>query len=198
MVPLDFSKLLSPAQRQRLLSVRREMERLYGVPDRWLAEELLRLARRAREEHPDELGEADGITYDNNFVWQVVPEIARRLGCGNVAANEARALKAMSLGDGALREYAGHYLKHCSVNYWLDAGAEKPLAMELLLHEVANGNPVAMALDRLCPAPEKGQDQDDYVARTVREISRRRGFVATAIWSPRLQDWRERASDYER
>ncbi len=42
---IDFAKLLSTETRTRLARTSETVERLYRLPDRWLAEELLRLAR---------------------------------------------------------------------------------------------------------------------------------------------------------
>jgi len=186
---LEFSRLLSPAQLKRLAATRVEMERIYRLSDRWLAEELLRLARRAREEHPDKLACPDVMTYEASFVWDLVPEVAKRLGASTFRREEARDWQMRDADVVELREIAGVFLLNSSLGRWIDHKAEKPSAVELLGHEVANGNPVAMALDRMCQAPARGNDRDDYVARQVREVSRRRGFEETAEWSPVLQNW---------
>lgn len=49
---VDFGRLLTPTQRARLAAERSEILRLYALPDRWLGEELLRLARRLRDDFP--------------------------------------------------------------------------------------------------------------------------------------------------
>lgn len=186
---LDFSRLLSPVQRKRLAATRMEMERVYRLSDRWLAEELLRLARRARDEYPDKLGYPDAMTYEASLVWDLVPELAKRLGASTLLRGEACDWQMRQADNVELREIAGCFLANSSLGRWIDHKAEKPSAVELLGHEVANGNPVAMGLDRLCLAPVRGHDRNDYVARQVRDISTRRGFEETAEWSPTLQRW---------
>lgn len=182
----NFSKLLTTAQLIRLAAVRREVERLYGLPDRWLAEELLRLARACRQRYPEKLADPFGITYDPNFVWHLVPEIAKRLGATRILPNEARRYAGLSPSD--LRQCIGVYLQNSVIDNWDNnrMTAEKPSPEELLLHQVQNGNPVAFAMDRICAAPPKGEDRDDLTARLVREISRVRGLDETPHWSPAL------------
>src|SRR3546814_13658927 len=62
------SKLLSPEQRERIAAVQQEVERLYGLSDRWLGEALLKLARETRAEFPDLAVNPHGLSYDANFV----------------------------------------------------------------------------------------------------------------------------------
>lgn len=38
------------------------------------------------------------------------------------------------------------------------------------MHQVVNGDAVAMVLDRICAAPEGGNDRNDYVARQLRKV----------------------------
>ena len=90
----------------------------------------------------------------------------------------------------------GLFLDNSSLGRWIDHKCEKPSAAELLGHDVANGNPVAMALDRIIRAVERGSDRDDYVARQVREVSRRRGFDETPEMSPDLQRWGKERERY--
>lgn len=195
---MDFSTLLTSAQVKRLAATRAEMERLYRLSDRWLAEELLRLARRARDEHAEKLGCPNAMTYEASFVWDLAPEVAKRLGATTFRAEEARDWQMREADNAELREIAGAFFSNASLGRWIDHKAETPSAVELLGHEVANGNPVAMGLDRICRAPERGCDRHDYVARQIREVSRRRGFDETAEWSPVVQYWGSRGADRER
>lgn len=180
---------MSEEARVRLDAVRREIGRLFLLSDRWLAEELLRLARRARAEFPDKLKDPHGITYEPNFVWHIVPEVAKRLGATRLLPNEASDADIVSLQPQEMRQAAGGYLQNMVLDRWglLIKGAT-PTACEILNHSVANGNPVAFAIDRLAPPPEPGQDEYDYIARHVREISQARGHRETARWSPELQN----------
>lgn len=187
---VDFSLLLSPAQRQRLAKTAAELERIFSLPDRWLAEELLRLARGTRAMFPDKLAYDPRLsTYDRSLVWDVVPEVAKRLGSRNLTEQEA-SFEVRAHSGTALREHAGQCLHCTSINRWLDHQANFPSPAELLVHDIPNGNPLAIAVDRLCPAPPREAHADDWIARHVREISRTRGFQETAIWTPALQHWR--------
>lgn len=180
--------LLTPQQRLRLDRTRDELARIHGLPDRWLAEELLRLARATRQAHPDKLADPHGVTYEPNFVWQVVPEVARRLGATRLLPNEATSADVKTVSDAELRRMVGVYLQNTVLDRWdLKKDSDTPGPGEILGHNLANGNPVAMAADRLAPAPEAGHDRDDWIARHTREISRRRGHEETPYWSPELQ-----------
>jgi len=188
---IDFSKLLSPKTRARLDATHEIITRLYYLPDRWLAEELLRLARRMRHDHPDRLGNPAVYVYDAGFVWHVVPEIAKRLGAIRLHPNEATRGDIVTLQGQDFRECVGCFLANISQNWPRPIDAEgTPTAADILTHEIANGQPAAFALDRPrlnAPPPPPGHDRNDYVARHVREISRNRSHGETPYWSPDLQ-----------
>ena len=184
---MAFKIMLSPATERYLAQVRAEMARLHELSDRWLAEEVLRLARRAREEFPDMLGNTTAEGYDTELVWRVIPEIGRRLGVTRFQPNEAPHPHVSHLSDLDLRVYAAS----CIAGWSLDRASREALpnaltASILLGHEPCNGNPVGMLMDRLCePAPSRSK-QEDGVARIIREVSRVRGHEETAKWSPEL------------
>ncbi len=185
---------LSPESRERIDATSREMKRLYALPDRWLGEELLRLARRARKEYPSLLGNPCTSVYDPNFVWHVVPRIAKELGVKNLGPNENINPRVAQAEGQELRDLVGGYLKNLSLDKLapeaaaVPADRSKPTACELLAHDFVNGNPVAIALDRLVPPPALGQDKNDWVARHTREVSRVRGHSPVmASWSPAFQ-----------
>lgn len=185
---VDFSAMLSPQAREALEKSRCEMARIYALPDRWLGEELLRLARRAREELPEALGSRDAQAgYDAALVWDVVPEISRRLGCRKLQADEGL-WRGLREADGQMfRRYAGACLQNNSIAYWAERQKASCGAAALLSREVVNGNPVAIGVDRLYRASPVGLDQDDFIARQVREVSKLRGFAETAVWWPGMQ-----------
>jgi hypothetical protein len=187
-VTFNFSDMLTEDEKERFAAEREELARLHGLPDRWLGEALLKLARQAREENPRLLRNPSGDSYSPAFVWHVIPEVAKRLGC-RVDLNEARAPDIVSLSDRELRETVGHFLANATLNYGLDICDlhpldNKPRAIDLLEHEACNGNPVAMAIDRICPPAPEGQDQDDRLARRIREAGRYVDGVQVAMWSP--------------
>ncbi len=57
---------------------RTDIHRMFKLPDLWLAAELLRLARQARQVAPDLLGNRDASGHDVGLVWDIIPEVARR------------------------------------------------------------------------------------------------------------------------
>lgn len=60
---------------------------------------------------------------------------------------------------------------------------------DLLSQEACNGNPVAIALDRICPPSGASQDA---VAKGIREVGRARFGCDSRInaWSPAFEDYR--------
>src|SRR3546814_731879 len=161
---VDFSKLLSPEQRERIAAVQQEVERLYGLSDRWLGEALLKLARETRAEFPDLAVNPHGLSYDANFVWHVVPEVAKRLGARNLQPNEGISQNIASMNDDALRCTVGAYLHNIAIDRMgMSVKGPRPTAAEILAHSLPNGNPVAFAVDRIAPAPLPGEDTDDWI-----------------------------------
>ena len=195
---IDWSKLMSPALLARHEAEKAEIERLHSLPDRWLAEALLRLAREAREAAPALQNPFD-ITYGPNFVCNAIPEAARRLG-GRLLPNESLRPEYRAMSPQDFRAILGVYLKNTSMRYHdqtPDHERLTPTAFDILDREFVNGNPVAMAADRICPPPEPGNDRDDWIARHVREISGRRGHAETAVWSPALNRDPEPSAEME-
>lgn len=187
-MPIDLSHLFNEDDMERLEAEKVELARLHGLSDLELGEAVLKLARQAREENPKTLKDPGKETYSTALVWHVVPEVAKRLGC-SVDSNEACAQDIASLSDRGLREAVGHFLANATLNYGLEVSDlylldNKPRAIDLLEHEACNGNPVAIAIDRICPPAPEGQDQDDRLARRIREAGRYVDGVQVAMWSP--------------
>lgn len=168
-----FKFHLSPESRARLEAQYVEISRLAGLTPRWLGAELLRLARRARAECCTYT--AFDNVYDAQFVWHGVPELARRLGAGPLSADEVAASDWTALSDYALRVRLGHCVANISRTfyYWHDA-------WEILLNEPANGNPVVMGIDYLCPGIPG--DKDDPLTRRLVEIAGCRGVPYDGRW----------------
>ena len=75
----DFGRLLSEKARSEVEADRVELDRLHKLPDVWLANALLKLARQARQVLSDKLGYPTGCGYENALVWSVIPDLAQRL-----------------------------------------------------------------------------------------------------------------------
>lgn len=160
---------------------RGEIARLYALPDRALGEALLSMARAARAEHAEVLGRhggPDSVVYDNNLLWHVVPEVARRLGAA-VEPPEASKAEIRGLSDAGLRRAAHAYWANTSRPFGRSGG--DPL--DLLLAEPANGNPIAFALDRIAPP---SADRGDGFGRRLAEINGHRGLGPVPRWTPEL------------
>lgn len=183
---IDWNRLLRPEQIECIARTRAQLVRLHGLPDRWLAVALMKLARDCRSLYPEDLpvpANDRGGTYDNNLVWNLVPEIAYRLGHREFQTNERRDPRYASASLPELREVTGIYLAHSSRECGTKETRPAQPAIDpwrLLLHEAVNGNPLAIALDRLCPPTA---DMTDRLVSALREISHNRGLPAD-IWSP--------------
>lgn len=182
---IDWKKLLTPEQRLLVRCRNAEIARIYVLPDPFLAAELMHLARECRRLYPEHLcvpGADRGGSYDNNLVWNLVPEVAYRLGFRDLQPNERQEPRYALADLPTLRKIAGSYIANASRTCRpRDAHPQAPAIdpWDLLIREVCNGNPIAFAMDRLCPpTPE----MDDGIVRSMREISGNRGVPADA-WS---------------
>lgn len=166
---MPFKNLLSPAARAALEHRRSELARLYALPNQELAAELALLMDAARRERPDMTPKRQ--VYDSNFLWNVLPELIRRLGGPRPWADTGF----RQLDDRAFRRLVGLYLRNM-VAY--DGGT----AWALLTNEACNGNPVAFGVDRLCPGDLA--DTEDVLTRSIKEIARVRGTTYDGVWTP--------------
>ncbi len=187
----DFLASMPPEKaaplRRRIAAHAAEMERLHGLPDRWLGEAVLKLARQIRSEVPDMASQTpDRRTTNGYLLWDAIPEMARRLGCA-VTLNEAGGgIRGASAWD--LRLAVGHSMWGLSGGYLSEAARPEAdlCPVGLLTREVANGSPIAILLDRVAP-PAPGAD--DRCARHVREISTYRGLEPREAWDPTMMTW---------
>ena len=191
----DFKTMLTEALNDQINATSRTMERLFHLSDRFLARELLRLAREARtmvQAHDHHMRDPFGITYDVSFLWHVIPEIAARLGETAFEANERATGDAVGRCGGDIRGWASSYLHNVGLGrrYGYD---QKPVpnACLILTHDCCNGNPVAMAIDRI-QTPDR--DSTDWMACHMREVGRYR-FGAHAewnAWTPGFQHYKNK------
>ena len=180
---VNYENLLSEQSRAELHSTRIEIQRLYNLPDRWLASEILKLARAAQKELL-----ADGFlprdcVYDASFAWQVLPELAKRLGATQFNQDERLDRSICGLSDSAFRFHAGYFI--------LNSGT-KAIRDSILSHEPANGNPVVFALDRIA-FPE----EEDPIAVRLKEIAHARCVPFTGMWSPEFMGESHQAAQRE-
>lgn len=182
---LDFSRLLPPEVAARLERSKVRVDRLYGLPDRWLGRELAGIARRIRASVPEFASPAsEGDGYSKHVLWDVVPEIARRLG-EPLLPNESSDAGLRRAGEAELRRDVSNCMYNLSsIRLMQVVPEELQDDLHMLLLDAANGNPVVVALDRIAPP---GPDADDRLARHLREVSRARGHVPTSSWNPDLQ-----------
>lgn len=153
-----------------------EVERLYGLSNRWLAQALLTLSRTARRAAP--ALRPDDTRLDSRLVWDIAPEIARRLGATRFLPLEAHAdFARMSLGN--LRSRLADCLGF--TGSYRNSG----LAWALLTLPAEKGNVVACALDRLCVlegfAPD---DTCDMLCRSVATACLLQRKRQSTVWRP--------------
>lgn len=177
--------LLSDNQNARLDNTQNELHRLYLLDDIRLGYALLSLARAARADYPKILGR-DQACYDTALVWDLVPEIAARLGVDDPVPGERQAEDISALSDRTLRLRVGYCLKNCNSMRSYDSERRIPTPWELLTHEVANGNPVAFALDRLSPFRPGEKEEKDEIIKTCLRVNSLRGYFDRPSWIP---DW---------
>lgn len=178
---------MEPAGEDWETLVAREVGRLHALHDLWLARELLRLARSVRRVFPDILDDPLSNADRPYFVWQLLPELARRLGARDLAPMEAARAALRTTDASDLREATGMHLR---------AGGLARLASEydirwnmdvaVLSNPVRRGNPAAFAAERLAGPPPRGGMLGDWIARQVRVLADENGHDDAAAWSPAL------------
>lgn len=163
--------------REFMDSEQRESERLYGLTNRWLGDALLQLSRVARC-HAHHLKPSQRV-YDNTFIWQVVPEIAKRLGVRRFLPSERTDREITQMSDGELREMAMLCIGNISLSrYWQLPGWSQ------LLKEPADGNGVVFAVDRLSPG---SLERPDSIVRRLQEVAHNRGVQYDGVWTPGMR-----------
>ena len=170
-----------------------EIDRLFALPDRWLARELVSHARAARSIGREIFGfEAKRPDrYQSELVWDVIPEIAFRLGETSFMNGE-RGGGVRSMSDMELRLLACEQLHsrplllafarnlHHGVNVY-----------SLLTNWPTGGNPVVFALDRIVPAD---REDPDWAARAINKACEAMGYDDVYEWTAELreaaEEWR--------
>lgn len=168
-----FKLNISPELREAIDRENREALRLYGLKSAWLAAALLQLTRQAQASTPGH--RFDDHTYNARLIWGIIPELARRLGVIKMTTNEID-WEVRELSDYQLRIRTGYNLKN--IGYSRKAG------WDMISRDVANGNVVVYALDRLCPG--RLEDRDDPLVKDLASIAAVRGKSFDGVWTPSL------------
>lgn len=185
---MAFKLKLSDELQAKIDAEAREIGRIYALPDRWLAAELIRLTRLVRSRTPYAARRPENDTYNSTLLWDVIPEVARRLGAPIELNESADANIRRSEGE-VFREFVAACVTNASIGYLKDAERGELLdPVAILFHSFHNGNPIAVALDRIVPPTPESQDA---FSRGVREVSHARGHGELCAWEPRLQEQSE-------
>lgn len=178
-IELPFTTTLDKLRHSRLDA---EISRLFDLDHHALGEALLAHARASRARWPDSL-RRDDCCYNAGFVWDLIPDVAFRLGATTLIAGE-RQDEFLGQACGIdYRHMVSSFLFHVSRRFAADLDADTPTPWDILTNPVQHGNPVAFGLDRLFPPDANA---DDAAARHIREAAHLRGHADTHAWTPDL------------
>ena len=171
---------------QRIAESNRIIHTLYNLPDRFFARRLIAFAREARlriHSTTTTRNEPGCGSYTASLLWSVIPELSYRLGETRFQTNERFDVDMRAECDLDFRMTVASFLKESSLRKFVDRDLAAPDACYILSHEVANGNPIAIAIDRICPPTE---ESNDWITRLIQKVGRSRfGFDQThRTWSP--------------
>lgn len=159
----DFRKIVSPRIQKQLRNENAEVARLHALDDSALAAEILDLARQAREIRADKV-EVPFYTYTTALLHQVIPFLAKKMdpsieleqveidAIESAKPDRLNNMAAKELGE--LRSYVGVMISNASMVYGLTAEQSHEMPIRILDRLLEHGNPVALLVDRLAPAPE--------------------------------------------
>jgi hypothetical protein len=191
---INFDKILSEEERQRIIRSRERMQAYYKMPDRFLARDLLRLSRSAKKEMLTfcDISIRNTLygSYNNYFLQSVIPELARRLGETQFELDEKNAADPLLINatDEEFRRNAANVLRHQDLGFKYGHKTDEINSCYLLSCEPCNGNPVAIALDRIYPANELSED---WIAKMILEVGRSRfDRNDISMWSPEFQEYK--------
>jgi hypothetical protein len=180
---VDFSKMMTKDQMDRWARQDREVERLFELPDRWLARELLSLARAARYIGHDVFGhETPKVDrYQSELVWDIVPEVAARLGETSFHKHERSAF-IRGVSDHELRLRAANQVDYQTLLVMFAQRLHRGINVyNLLTRPPVKGNPVFIGLDRFAPADRVAPD---WAAKTINANLAARGVDGVFSWCP--------------
>ena len=125
-----------------------EIVRLSSLDSRWLARALLRMARQLRVARLSEM--AQQTQRNARLYWQLVPELAWRLGERTMRIGERTDGAISQLSDQDLRKSLLQALRESTPT--LDSHAGR-----VFFREINDGNPIVLALNRLVPPSPPAQ-----------------------------------------
>lgn len=190
---MEFGWMMSKEAIERQQRLDDEMHRLFSLPDRWLARELLTHARAAREIGHDIFGRDAKLEhrYQAELMWDVIPEIAYRLGETEFKPGE-RAADIRRLTNAELRERTCDQLHAQPMLVVFSSRLHRGMNVYGLLTRYPSvGNPVMFALDRFAPAD---RDNPDWAARSVLSAAAAKGTDGAFEWTPELTERRSIAA----
>ncbi len=162
----------------------REMVRIHGLTDRFLGQYVLDLARKMRTENPELIGGTGRWQgYESWISWDVIPEIARRLGVTTLGKNEGTDAMLIEAERPQLRRTLGVALLESNFFSGLDDPDSAP-ACQLASRCVTRGNPFVIALDRAAPPAENRHERFDFLAMRMRSHLAAQGGSRRSTWSP--------------
>lgn len=181
---MAFRLNLSPAQLARIAAERAFAQRCFSASDVELGRIILKLATDMRRLHPETFAwERRGDGYAGALVWELAPEIARRLGVPDFHRGR-RPYACAGDDDLTLRIFTCNAIFGARGTVLRDPGSGgEPEAWSLLQREPCNGNPLAIGLDRVAAPTE---DPNDALAMRIAEVSQNRGFPRQTSWSPAM------------
>lgn len=192
---MAFKLNLSPALRERIALERAYAHSCFAADDIDLGRMILKLAVDLREGYPAEFDMGDDRgNYSSALVWEIAPEIARRLGVVDFRRGK-RPYACHDSDDHGLRSFACNAIFGSSRKVLSPSGSwEDPPALSLLQREPCNGNPLVIGLDRVAPPYD---DPVDHLAWRIAEVSQTRGFPRQIAWSPAMEGTRHVAEPVE-
>ncbi|MCS4088820.1 hypothetical protein [Rhizobium sp. BK176] len=179
MVQYDFKQLMSPRSREMQEAKHSEIERLYGLPDRWLARELVTLSRHVVRTVP---GRCMPGSSTAALLFEAIPEIAARLGETTFLQGE-RSNRVRQMDGRELREFLSAAIKRDPVIWQIldDYPVRGCNAYSIIANDASNGNPVVFGIDRFA---EPDIENLDRLAWEVYIVSGNRGHDCAFGWRP--------------
>lgn len=203
---VNFKKFLSPDTIARMDEEKRIIARLHSTEttNAMLGMAILGMARQLRTAYI-EAGRASSIVreypvYDGDLVWNVLPDLAWRMGMTNrnayVEGERKLGERVLTLNGAEYRRYVWSVLRNSNLDPLIDRTSPGSQAASLLARDAIHGNPVEIALQRLYPAeiyyveskPTHPGNIDP--ADNISEPARYRGLGRVLSWNPSVDDYK--------